>query len=482
MSSRASLLSNTFTYLFGSIMASLISVISLGLMTRNLSVSEFGEFSILLQIAMLSAFIFGLELSGSVIIEYNLMGPSSREYRSMMGSLISFSFLFFIVSSVFLLVSTSISNQNSIFGIDLDLVFIALVSGFSVSLINFGNSYYVISEMPKHVALFRISRALIFLVSLTISVKYLELNTKLAIISESLSTISVACIIMYLLIRKFGLSLDKDSIKSSLLFCLPLMIHGIGIWALVASDRFVLEYYLNYEEVGVYSFGYTIAAFLAMIAASIDNSWSPIFLEICEKNSSFSKIIGSFWTSYPAMLGIICIVFLTASPLVVMILGGPDYSRSNDVIPWIVCGMYFQGLYMLFMKTMPMKKRTMMLASITASISIFNLILTFLLVPEMGINGAAIATCVSYFLLMLVSFFFSQKLEYMQVSITRLIFHISKISFSIAIIAHFYRIDPLQGIASGIVITIFLVITDRFEISNIRSIQKHRTKHEPTTT
>ena len=40
--------------------------------------------------------------------------------------------------------------------------------------------------------------------------------------------LSIAIILLYIFLMRFGISFDTDLIKSSLLFCLPLMIHGLG--------------------------------------------------------------------------------------------------------------------------------------------------------------------------------------------------------------------------------------------------------------
>jgi O-antigen/teichoic acid export membrane protein len=475
-------LTNSITYLAGSISTTIISVLSLVVLTHFLSVSEYGELSLLLTICTLSAYVFGLEFSGSVIIEYNIMGKESNRYATLMGSLIAFSFLFSSVVIFLILFGTFFLDLDYYSGIDRNLTVIAIISGYFLSIAFFGDGFFIVSENAKSLVILRIFRSLIFLIGLVSLFVFFDYGVTGAIIANLISTTSVAIILMYILLMRFGISFDFDLIKSSLLFCLPLMIHGLGIWALVASDRFVLEYYLDYEDVGIYSFGYAICAFLAMVIASIDNSWAPIFLEICEKKEGFSKIVGEVWDSLPAVFSVISLAFLTISPILIDLLGGSDYSQSNSVVPWLVMGMYFQGLYMSYSKTLPLKKKTPLLAIITISCAILNLLLTVILVPELGLIGAAVATCLAYLFLMSASLFFSQKIESMQIDYFRILSNTAKLSAAMAVTHLAFQESLLYGLTSGFTFCAVLALIARLDFLTFISVGDRRIGGDSTTT
>jgi O-antigen/teichoic acid export membrane protein len=367
-------------------------------------------------------------------------------------------------------------------GIDRNLAIIAMISGYFLSIAYFGDGFFIVSENAKSLVILRIFRSLIFLIGLVSLFVFFDSGVKGAIIANLISTASIAIILLYIFLKRFGISFDTDLIKSSLLFCLPLMIHGLGIWALVASDRFVLEYYLDYEDVGIYSFGYAICAFLAMVIASIDNSWAPIFLEICEKKEGFSKIVGEVWDSLPAVFSVISLAFLTISPVLIDLLGGQDYSQSNSIVPWLVMGMYFQGMYMSYSKTLPLKKKTPLLAKITISSAILNLLLTVILVPEMGLIGAAVATCLSYLFLMSASLFFSQKIEPMQIDYFRILLNIAKLSTAVTFTYLAFQETLLYGLISGFTLCAALTLLDRSDFSTLISVGDRRIGDDSTTT
>ena len=474
------LLRNSSIYILGSVTTASISVFSLALLARFLSVPEYGELSVLLQIATLFAFIFGLELSASVVIEYNLLGVNSDAYKKLIGSLFIFSFLFFFTSAIILLLAL-LSGVEPYPGINTKLALVAILSGYFVSVINLGSGFLLISERAQSLSLFRIIRATSFFVFLIISFQIFDGGLLGAIIAEASSTFLVALSISVIIYNRFGLSFNLGQLKSSLRFCLPLTIHALGLWALVASDRFVLEAYLGYEEVGIYSFGYAIAAFLVMITSGIDSAWSPIFLDVCENNDNSSQIVGKFWTSYPAVIGVICLVFFTSSPVIVALLGGGEFDRSNDVIPLLVLSMYFHGLYLQFGKTLMMRKKSLLVAKITLFCALSNLAITIIMVPEMGIMGAALSTAVSYLLLMSLCFHFSQKEEYMDVDILRIFFHSGKFCVALGIISYSFQVGMVEGMVSGIAISSILAMLDKKELHNLLSVQEDR-GNDPTQT
>ena len=464
-------LANSFTYLFGSISISLLSVVSLAVMVHFLSVSEFGQFSILLQIATLASFFFGFQLSGYIVIEYNILGENSKDYASLMGTILLFIFIFSLLTISLFTLLFIVFDITLLEELGSEVKIIALFSGLFLALINFVNAYLMISERAATLVIFRIAKSMAFLVSLFIMLSIFNYGVTGAILAEATSAFVISSILLIGLVRKIGFSFNSKHIKSALAFSSPLIIHALAVWSLVASDRFVIEHFLDMDRVGTYSFAYTIASFLAMTMASIDNSWAPIFLEISEKNSRFSKVIGDYWTSYPLVLSLICIVFLSFAPFIINLLGGNEYKTSNNVMFWLVLGMFFQGLYMTFGKTIPMKKRTLLLASITIIVALFNLILTIILVPLLGIDGAAIATFISYMLLMLISLHFSQKIEKMELNYFQLSKHVGIFIMAICIISFLATEDDVLALFSGLFISLIIFVSGREEIEKLIQIQ-----------
>src|SRR5207249_1710635 len=80
------------------------------------------------------------------------------------------------------------------------------------------------------------------------------------------------------------------------------------------------------------------------------------------------------------------------SPEVVLILAGPQYGAATQVLPVIAFASVFQGLYTLLVTVVFLMKRTARLALLTISSAILNIGLNLVLIPRIGIMGAAWST------------------------------------------------------------------------------------------
>ena len=473
---RNSFLSNSLTYLLGSVSVSLLSVFSFSVIVNHLSVSEFGQLSILMQMALLTSYFFGMQLNRFIVIEYNIMGEESEDYATLIGTMLLLISAISTLTLAILSTALLVFDYSLVEGIGVEEQAIALFSGLFIAMITFVNAYLMISERPLLVSSFMTLRASLFLGLLIVTLSIIDNGVRGAILSEALSTFLVSSILLVGLISKFGIKLNFKHIKPSLVFSLPLIIHALGLWSLVSADRFVIEHFLDYEMVGIYSFGYAIASFLALFTVSIDNTWSPIFLEICEKRPHFAKIVGGYWSSYPAVLSIICIIFMSFSPFFIEILGSSEYESSNDFIPLLIGGMFFQGLYLAYSRTLHMKKKTTLLASITLFTALFNLFSTAILVPIMGIDGAAYATLFSYMLLMILALHFSQKNERMELNYFSLSKHVCIFFISISTISLLAQKNEFIGLVMGLLIATLIFLSRRNEVDEVLQIQFKRSE------
>ena len=85
-------------------------------------------------------------------------------------------------------------------------------------------------------------------------------------------------------------------------------------------------------------------------------------------------------------------------PVVSRIAFGPEFRpAAEQLIPWFAAAAFLQGLQAFYVSYLfTIHRRTLWNASICAGAALVNLALNFLLVPVIGLVGAALATVVSY--------------------------------------------------------------------------------------
>jgi O-antigen/teichoic acid export membrane protein len=79
---------------------------------------------------------------------------------------------------------------------------------------------------------------------------------------------------------------------------------------------------------------------------------------------------------------------------ILRVLTPPMYYDAAPVVPLLVPALFLANLY-VFMPGLEIAKRTTTFAAINLSGALLNLALTFLLIPRLGIVGAALATLIS---------------------------------------------------------------------------------------
>jgi O-antigen/teichoic acid export membrane protein len=86
-----------------------------------------------------------------------------------------------------------------------------------------------------------------------------------------------------------------------------------------------------------------------------------------------------------------------------------DYWVGTPIVPWVLLAYVFNGAYVVFVAGAYLEKKTRYLPLITGLGALVNIVVNFLLVPSMGIMGAALATLAAYAVMAGTMYFASQK-------------------------------------------------------------------------
>ncbi|HXB41970.1 MAG TPA: polysaccharide biosynthesis C-terminal domain-containing protein [Bacteroidia bacterium] len=79
-------------------------------------------------------------------------------------------------------------------------------------------------------------------------------------------------------------------------------------------------------------------------------------------------------------------------------------------VAWVGLGYVFWGLYMLFSAVIFYKKKTKFMGILSVLNISLNALLNYFLIKEFGAIGAAYATTISFFVVLIITAFYSHKL------------------------------------------------------------------------
>lgn len=200
-------------------------------------------------------------------------------------------------------------------------------------------------------------------------------------------------------LASFHCKLDISQLKQMLRFGLPLILGGLAFWGLTAMDKLFLRAMTSFEELGVYSVSVSFAAAAVILQSVFSTVWAPTVYKWASKGQGLENV--HLVTRY--ILALVVLGFALAglfSWVVTLFL--PD---NYAAVQWIVVSCIgYPLLYTLSETTVVgigISKRTSysMLASLIAVA--VNLAGNWFLIPLYGAAGAAVSTCLSFWVFFL---------------------------------------------------------------------------------
>ena len=207
---------------------------------------------------------------------------------------------------------------------------------------------------------------------------------------------------------------DKKLIRKLWQYGAPLTITFLLVFVIDASDRFFIDSILGTKDLGVYSANYdftqySIGTLLAVVHLSafplVVNAYTKNGVEGAQKQLQKTFLL-VFSVLTPACVGLAA----TAKDVSNVILGASFISESAALIPLLSLALFFSCIKSFYFDyAFQLTSSTRMQMFITAAAAITNLILNLVLIPVYGLKGAAIATAISFFLSLVGSWFYGNK-------------------------------------------------------------------------
>jgi O-antigen/teichoic acid export membrane protein len=177
---------------------------------------------------------------------------------------------------------------------------------------------------------------------------------------------------------------------------IPLMLSGLSIFVLNVSDRLVTQRLLGSVEVGRFQVAYTLGYVLVLILSFTNRAWIPRLAQIEDDTERWTLVResrdGIFRLLMPAILGI-----TLAGPVLLRVVAPPSFRpESLLIVVYLVAMAAFPvtavGASARMLITLRMGRP---LAWSAGGGVIVKLAMNLVLVPLIGIAGAALATLVA---------------------------------------------------------------------------------------
>lgn len=209
---------------------------------------------------------------------------------------------------------------------------------------------------------------------------------------------------VYYLIRHtplLGATRAASMHRRLLAFSAPLMITAAMTQILSHIDTFILGYFASTGIVGVYNVVYPLAQLLTVVLSAFGFMVMPVISSL-DAEGSVEEMRRTYQLSTKWILLATLPVFLVVLLFPETVIGvtfGPEYESGALALSVLAVGFFTHAIVGPNSNTLTSVGRTRLIMYDNVIVAGTNIALNFLLIPEYGILGAAVATSVSYGLL-----------------------------------------------------------------------------------
>ncbi len=428
MSLRA-LARGSILYTFGTFLPRFGAFLLLPIYTMTLGPADFGVVSLMLSVSSLLAIAYRLGLDGALLrMHFDL---SDRNRPRLYVSLAAVTAATAVVGSVVLGAAVAPFFGALFTGIGFvpfGLLTLAITATTSLQYVP--TVLYRATERP---AMFLAYSAGVMTVGITATVIFLvpmHLGAAGALLGQLAGGLFGVLVTAWILGHMHHAAIDRPMIREALAFGLPLVPHGISGWILNVSDRWLLGLLLAttavvaQASIGVYSLGYQLGQVVSLIALSFNAAWGPFFYAHGESEAG-PGILREMTTVVGGLLGLLAMALAIGAPELTHLLAPASWGAARieaaDVLRVVAAGSFVYSLYFMVVSAVFLTRRTTYLPLLTITAGATNVILNLILIPRVGVMGAAWSTLVGYLILAVGTALYARRGYPLRVDLARLL-------------------------------------------------------------
>jgi len=380
-------------------LVALINIILLPILTRNLAIADYGAFALILITLNILPPLAALGLHNS-LIRFGAAAKGKRDVQELfysMGFIVLATSL--LISGLFLLLTPQIAT--SLFQNNLAAALLLVPNILIACLIFFAWQYFVTFQQIKRYTWLNLFNAYLE----TALVAYFVLagyGLEGAVIALLVEQLVVFLIMMYLIVAEIGFATPKFMhVRQYLNYGLPLIPGSLSGWIVNSSDRYLIALFLGTAAVGYYSPGYTAGTTIGMVAAPLSTLLPAVLSKHYDENNLVDiRTILTYSLKYYIGIALPCVFALSvlSKPILLLLTTQQIATNGYLVIPFVAAGTMLIGAYSVLVTIIALKKKTAVIGTIWMLSAALNLGLNLVLIPYLGLVGAALTTFLAFLL------------------------------------------------------------------------------------
>jgi len=258
---------------------------------------------------------------------------------------------------------------------------------------------------------------------------------------------------------------DFKLLKQLLFIAVPLLPNFLIYWVFNSSDKLMITNILSVGDAGIYSVGSKLGHASQLIYMAFAGGWQYFAFSTMKEENQVKT--NSIIFEYLGVISFLAGIFMSAwSYLIFNTFFIGDYIQGYVVAPYLFLSPLLQMLFQVACNQFLIIKKTWPNMLILSGGAIINVIINLVLIPILGIEGAAIATMIGYTASDVVGVIVLCKIDLMVVS-KRFLFVTGVTVAYIIIWRVFFRENTVISTILAVVVTAFFMFLYKKDINSL---------------
>lgn len=206
----------------------------------------------------------------------------------------------------------------------------------------------------------------------------------------------------------YSLRIDKKLLLQMVKYSIVLIPNSFMWWIMNSSDRIMVSGMVSVAANGIYAVSYKLPTLVSTLTTIFNQAWSysAIREEGTEDESEYNNKI------FKALIGMVMLIgigLLTFAKPFLSVYVSKEYYVAWNYMPFLTVGCVYLTMASFMATSYTVHKDSFGYLFSGMFGAIFNVVMNFVLIPLIGVYGAAIATCISYILVFVFRLFHTRK-------------------------------------------------------------------------
>ena len=380
-----------FLSLLSTALVKAINFLSIPIMSRMLSTSEYGNVDIFFSYANIFIFILGLDTQGAI--------PKAKlDFKDSIDAYMSTNLIFTIVFSfiIILIVNISYTSLQSVIGLSRLETNLMFIYGYALYLISFrtaeNNFDY---KYKKNIVMTGVASLLSLFFSIVLILTIFDKDRQGGRIIGATTPMFICGVLIFLSICRRGKWIfNKDYICYALKFSVPLIPHNLSHIILSNADRIMIKNMISPSDAGIYSLSYNLGMVMTVVFEGMNQVFTPWLFRKIDKGEIVE--IKKAQHIYLLSFVVVEIIVMTFSPEFVKLIGPHEYWDGTRIVIWIVYAVFLNFSYTLYVNIEFFYLKSKWISTGTIAAAAINCGLNLIFLKKYGYIFGAISTVVSY--------------------------------------------------------------------------------------